>query len=197
MFTDIEGFTGLSERLPPAEVASVLNAYLGAVVPVIQRHGGVVNSFIGDGLFVCFNLPLPCDEPRRRRASPRRSISSAPWRRPVRRPRRAAHPHRPQHRHGDRRHDRHREPPELHAAGRCREHRLARRAAQQAFRHPHPRHREHGAARPAPSTASGWARPTCAATRTTSWSIASGRRSMSEPATPRRPRSPRSAGAIS
>ena len=61
MFTDIEGFTGLSERLSPAEVAAILNAYLGAVVPVIQRHGGVVNSFIGDGLFVSFNLPLPLD----------------------------------------------------------------------------------------------------------------------------------------
>ena len=61
MFTDIEGFTGLSERLAPAEVAAILNAYLGAVVPVIQRHGGVVNSFIGDGLFASFNLPLPCD----------------------------------------------------------------------------------------------------------------------------------------
>ncbi|MBI2738085.1 MAG: HAMP domain-containing protein [Rhodospirillales bacterium] len=60
MFTDIEGFTGLSERLAPAKVAAVLNAYLGAVVPVIQRHGGVVNSFIGDGLFATFNLPLPC-----------------------------------------------------------------------------------------------------------------------------------------
>jgi class 3 adenylate cyclase len=61
MFTDIEGFTALSERMPPAEVASVLNTYLGAVVPVIQRHGGVVNSFIGDGLFASFNLPLPCE----------------------------------------------------------------------------------------------------------------------------------------
>jgi class 3 adenylate cyclase len=62
MFTDIEGFTGLSERLAPAEVAAVLNGYLGAVVPVIQRHGGVVNSFIGDGLFASFNLPLPCQD---------------------------------------------------------------------------------------------------------------------------------------
>lgn len=61
MFTDIEGFTGLSERLTPAEVAAVLNAYLGAVVPAIQRHSGVVNSFIGDGLFATFNLPLPCE----------------------------------------------------------------------------------------------------------------------------------------
>ena len=59
MFTDIEGFTGLSERLPPAEVAAILNAYLRTIVPVIQRHGGVVNAFIGDGLFASFNLPLP------------------------------------------------------------------------------------------------------------------------------------------
>jgi class 3 adenylate cyclase len=61
MFTDIEGFTRLSERLPPSGVAALLNAYLGAVVPAIQGHGGVVNSFIGDGLFASFNLPLPLD----------------------------------------------------------------------------------------------------------------------------------------
>ena len=62
MFTDIEGFTGLSERMAPAEVARILNAYLATVVPVIQRHGGVVNSFIGDGLFASFNLPLPLED---------------------------------------------------------------------------------------------------------------------------------------
>jgi class 3 adenylate cyclase len=59
MFVDIEGFTALSETLPPGEVATILNTYLGTVVPVIERHGGVVNSFIGDGLFASFNLPLP------------------------------------------------------------------------------------------------------------------------------------------
>jgi class 3 adenylate cyclase len=58
MFVDIEGFTTLSESLPPADVASILNTYLGIVVPVIQHNGGVVNSFIGDGLFASFNLPL-------------------------------------------------------------------------------------------------------------------------------------------
>lgn len=62
MFTDIEGFTGLSERMAPSEVARILNAYLATVVPVIQRHGGVVNNFIGDGLFASFNLPLPLDD---------------------------------------------------------------------------------------------------------------------------------------
>ena len=61
MFTDIEGFTGLSEQLSPTDLASILNTYLGTVVPAIERHGGVVNNFIGDGLFASFNLPLPVE----------------------------------------------------------------------------------------------------------------------------------------
>ena len=59
MFTDIEGFTSLSEGVTPTDLASILNTYLGTVVPAIERHGGVVNNFIGDGLFASFNLPLP------------------------------------------------------------------------------------------------------------------------------------------
>ncbi|MBS0223556.1 MAG: adenylate/guanylate cyclase domain-containing protein [Proteobacteria bacterium] len=59
MFTDIEGFTALSERLTPPEVAKILNIYYATIVPVIHRHRGVVNNCIGDGLFASFNLPLP------------------------------------------------------------------------------------------------------------------------------------------
>ena len=62
MFTDIEGFTGVSESATPAEVAALLNTYLHTVVPVIQRHGGIVNSFIGDGLFASFGLPRPLED---------------------------------------------------------------------------------------------------------------------------------------
>lgn len=61
MFTDIEGFTGLSESIAPAAVAAMLNEYLRTIIPVIQRHGGIVNSFIGDGLFASFNLPRPLE----------------------------------------------------------------------------------------------------------------------------------------
>jgi class 3 adenylate cyclase len=61
MFTDIEGFTSLSESIAPAAVAAMLNEYLRTIVPVIQRHGGIVNSFIGDGLFASFNLPRPLE----------------------------------------------------------------------------------------------------------------------------------------
>lgn len=62
MFTDIEGFTTLSERLTPPEVAKILNLYYATIVPVIHRHRGVVNNCIGDGLFASFNLPLPLED---------------------------------------------------------------------------------------------------------------------------------------
>ncbi|SKA16694.1 Adenylate cyclase, class 3 [Enhydrobacter aerosaccus] len=62
MFTDIEGFTALSEMLSPHEVARILNTYYATVVPVIQHRGGVVNNCIGDGLFASFNLPLPQED---------------------------------------------------------------------------------------------------------------------------------------
>ncbi len=58
MFTDIEGFTSLSERLAPDVLIAILNEYLEVVVAPIERHGGVVNGFIGDGLFASFNMPL-------------------------------------------------------------------------------------------------------------------------------------------
>ncbi|MSO64480.1 MAG: adenylate/guanylate cyclase domain-containing protein [Alphaproteobacteria bacterium] len=58
MFTDIEGFTTLSEHLPPATRIAILNQYLEAVIEPIQQQGGVINSFIGDGLFASFNMPL-------------------------------------------------------------------------------------------------------------------------------------------
>ena len=62
LFTDIEGFTTLSEHVPPDVLIQVLNEYHELVMEPIQRHGGVVNAFIGDGLFASFNLPLPNDD---------------------------------------------------------------------------------------------------------------------------------------
>jgi class 3 adenylate cyclase len=62
MFTDIDGFTTLSERADPDALIAALDEYLAAVLPPIQRNGGVVNTFIGDGLFASFNLPLANDD---------------------------------------------------------------------------------------------------------------------------------------
>ena len=60
LFTDIAGFTTISEYLSPAELVAALNEYLETVLAPIREHGGVVHTFIGDGLFASFNMPLAC-----------------------------------------------------------------------------------------------------------------------------------------
>ncbi len=62
LFTDIEGFTTIAEYLTPQELVSALNEYLETVLAPIRAHGGVVNTFIGDGLFASFNMPLLCED---------------------------------------------------------------------------------------------------------------------------------------
>ncbi len=59
MFTDIEGFSSVAERLEPGETITILNEYLGAVSEVIDRHGGVVAQFNGDGMLITFNAARP------------------------------------------------------------------------------------------------------------------------------------------
>jgi class 3 adenylate cyclase len=61
LFSDIAGFTTIAEYLAPAELVGVLNDYLETVLAPIRAHGGVVNTFIGDGLFASFNMPLACE----------------------------------------------------------------------------------------------------------------------------------------
>jgi class 3 adenylate cyclase len=61
LFTDIAGFTTIAEYLTPAELVGALNDYLETVLEPIRAHGGVVNTFIGDGLFASFNMPLACE----------------------------------------------------------------------------------------------------------------------------------------
>ena len=61
LFTDIAGFTTIAEYLPPDQLVAALNEYLETVLGPIRAHGGVVNTFIGDGLFASFNMPLICE----------------------------------------------------------------------------------------------------------------------------------------
>lgn len=60
LFTDVSGFTTIAEKLPPDLLFGALNEYLETVLGPIRAHGGVVNTFIGDGLFASFNMPLAC-----------------------------------------------------------------------------------------------------------------------------------------
>ena len=62
LFTDIESFTSIAELLEPDRLIAALNEYLETVLEPIRAHGGVVNTFIGDGLFASFNMPLLCHD---------------------------------------------------------------------------------------------------------------------------------------
>lgn len=56
LFTDLEGFTTYSESHAPPEVISVTNDFLSSVVPIIYRHGGWVDKYIGDAIMAVFNV---------------------------------------------------------------------------------------------------------------------------------------------
>jgi adenylate cyclase len=53
---DLRGFTAMSEDLSPSDVMAQLNGYHGAMIDVIERHGGAIDKFIGDGTLVVFGL---------------------------------------------------------------------------------------------------------------------------------------------
>lgn len=59
---DLRGFTAMSESLSPSEVMTQLNAYHGTMIDVIERHGGAIDKFIGDGTLVVFGLSGPAHD---------------------------------------------------------------------------------------------------------------------------------------
>jgi len=66
LFTDVRGFTNLSEKLEPEEVTSIMNKVLTVQVQCVQAHGGMVDKFIGDACMAIFNAPLDLDEHEKR-----------------------------------------------------------------------------------------------------------------------------------
>jgi adenylate cyclase len=89
LFTDVQDFTTLAERLAPDELAAALGSYLDAMTRVIQReHGGTIDKFIGDSVMAFWNAPEPVadDAARACRAALRcrdevRALALAPeWR---------------------------------------------------------------------------------------------------------------------
>ena len=59
LFTDLKGFSTLSEKMDPPQLYRWLNGYLGAMAPVVQEHGGVLQQFTGDGIMALFGVPVP------------------------------------------------------------------------------------------------------------------------------------------
>jgi len=58
IFTDLRGFTALSESVEPEQVTYIMNKVLTAQVDAVQKHGGLVDKFIGDAGMYIFNAPL-------------------------------------------------------------------------------------------------------------------------------------------
>jgi adenylate cyclase len=59
LFTDLKGFSTISEKMEPARLYEWLNGYLGAMAQVIQDYGGVLKQFTGDGILALFGVPVP------------------------------------------------------------------------------------------------------------------------------------------
>ena len=62
MFTDIEGFTAMTERADAGDLIALLDTYFDVVTRVITEHGGMIDKIIGDAVHAIFNAPFELPE---------------------------------------------------------------------------------------------------------------------------------------
>ncbi|MEB3297930.1 MAG: adenylate/guanylate cyclase domain-containing protein [Candidatus Sericytochromatia bacterium] len=58
LFTDVSGFTAMSERLDPEEVTGIVNRFFQVLTEPIYRYGGVVDKYLGDAIMALFGAPV-------------------------------------------------------------------------------------------------------------------------------------------
>ena len=58
LFCDLRNFTSFSEKMTPADVLSLLNRYLDRMSTIIEKHGGVIDKYIGDAIMALFGAPV-------------------------------------------------------------------------------------------------------------------------------------------
>ena len=59
LFSDIRGFTSISEKMQPTEVVAFLNDYLSEMAAIVKRSGGTLDKFIGDAVMAFWGEPVP------------------------------------------------------------------------------------------------------------------------------------------
>src|SRR6267378_2477689 len=58
MFTDVSGFTAMSERLDPEEVHAIMDRAFEVILGEVHRYEGTINQFLGDGVMALFGAPI-------------------------------------------------------------------------------------------------------------------------------------------
>jgi adenylate cyclase len=59
LYIDVRNFTLLARKLPPDAVMQILAEFQACLVPIIRRHGGIVDKFLGDGIMATFGASAP------------------------------------------------------------------------------------------------------------------------------------------
>jgi adenylate cyclase len=77
LFTDLRGFTALSESADPDMLIEWLNTYLERMAEIVSEHGGIVDKFIGDAIMAVFGVPIPRRAPAERAADARNAVECA------------------------------------------------------------------------------------------------------------------------
>lgn len=66
LFTDVRGFTSLSEKLEPEQVTEIMNKALTIQADAVKECGGMVDKYIGDAMMAIFNAPIDLDDHEQR-----------------------------------------------------------------------------------------------------------------------------------
>ena len=61
LFTDVRGFTAMSESMEPEQVTQIMNKALTIQSDAVKKYGGMVDKYIGDAMMAIFNAPLDLD----------------------------------------------------------------------------------------------------------------------------------------
>lgn len=77
LFSDLRGFSGISENLTPPDLMRWLNEYLSTMTAAIHHHQGVVNKFMGDGIFAVFGVPIARTTPEEIAADAQDAVNCA------------------------------------------------------------------------------------------------------------------------